>query len=94
MPIDFLPSIINDLTPLFINKQQVLEIGVWYEAEEHPTKGYAFRPGWHTTLSPNAPHISIKGRVWKEVEIEDFYEFNRPNSQGGKWFIAKRMKIL
>ena len=37
----------GSIGPLFINKKQRLTPGVWYEAEEHKTKGFAFRPGWH-----------------------------------------------
>jgi hypothetical protein len=79
---------------LFINRKKVLEENVWYKAEEHPTKGYAMRPGWHVTENPIAPHLSPKGRVWRKVEIEDYYEFVRPNSQGGKWYIAQKMKVI
>lgn len=32
------------LGPLFINRRQRLEVGKTYEAEEHRTKGFAFRP--------------------------------------------------
>ena len=31
------------LGPLFINRQQVVPIGEWLEAETHPTQGYAVR---------------------------------------------------
>lgn len=33
------------LCPLFINRKQVISIGKWLPAEDHPTKGYAHRPG-------------------------------------------------
>lgn len=33
-------------------------------------------------------------RVWKMVEIEDYTEFKRPKSQGGMWYLAKRIKII
>jgi len=81
------------LGPLFINKSQVIPFGVWLEAEDHPTKGYAHRMGWHCGETPNAPHLSEKGRVWCEVEIEDYYTFKRPKNQGGYWLIAMRMKV-
>jgi hypothetical protein len=80
--------------PLFINRKQVVPIGVWLEAESFPTKGYALRPGWHTTATPEAPHLSMKGRVWAEVEIEGYYRFDRPKYQGGYWLIAERMKVV
>lgn len=63
------------------------------DAEDHPTKGYAHRFGWHVMPFPVAPHLSEKQRVWVEVEIEDFEIFERPECQGGVWYLAKRMKI-
>jgi len=82
------------LGPLFINRRQVIPLGEWLQAEEHPTKGYAFRPGWHVTPKPEAPHLSMKGRVWCEVEVEDWTILSRPASQGGAWLIAQRMKVV
>jgi len=82
------------LGPLFINAKQIIPIGVMLQAEDHPTKGYAHRPGWHITNSPQAAHLKMEGRVWAEVEFDDFYEFKRPEHQGGMWFIAQEMKVL
>lgn len=84
----------GNITPLFINKKQRLLIGKWLVAESHRTKGYIYRPHWHCTSEPTAPHLTEKGRCWYEVEIEDYTEFNRPNSQGGLWYLANRMKII
>lgn len=84
----------GSLAPLFINKKSRLPIGEWMEAESHPTKGYAFRKGWHCTLKSVAPHLSLKGRVWVKVEIEDYEFYNRPESQGGTWVLAQKMKII
>lgn len=84
----------GSLGPLFINRKQIIPIGEWLEAENHPTKGYAVRPGWHITGSPEAPHLSMENRVWCEVEFEDHYEFKRPASQGGMWYIANWMKVI
>ena len=83
----------GSIAPLFINKTQRLEEGVWYEAEDHPTKGFAHRPGWHCTLRPEAPHLSEKGRIWCEVTIDDFVEYNRPESQGGTWVLAQHLRV-
>jgi hypothetical protein len=83
----------GSLGPLFINAKQRIPIGVWLKAEEHLTPGYAFRPGWHTTAKPVAPHLSTKGRVWCSVTIRDFVEFVRPSAQGGMWLLAKWMKV-
>ena len=82
------------LGSLFINKRDVIPIDVWLEAEDHPTKGYAHRPGWHCTFKPVAPHLSLKNRVWVEVEVEDFEVFERPINQGGRWILAKQMKVV
>ena len=84
----------GNITPLFINKKFRLPIGEWLEAESHPTKGYTYRPFWHCTSQPIAPHLSNKGRAWYKVEIEDFTEQKRPEIQGGLWFLANRMKII
>ena len=80
--------------PLFIARKKRIPIGEWLEAEDHPTKGYAHRPGWHVGEKPVAPHLSEKGRVWYEVEIEDYYRFPRPQHQGTVWLIAQRMKVI
>lgn len=82
------------LAPLFINKKQRLEYNTWYNAEPHKTKGFAFRPGWHVTAQPVAPHLSEKGRVWKRVEISDYTILERPVSQGGTWYLANRIMVL
>lgn len=82
------------LGPLFINRKQVVPLGSWLEAKPHKTKGFAFRPGWHTTPEPEAKHLSMRDRVWAEVEIEDFKRFDRPKHQGGYWLVAKRMRVV
>lgn len=83
------------LGPLFINRRQKIKVGEWLEAEAHHTKGFAFRPGWHILDVPVAPHLkqTIDNRVWVQVEYEDFETFYRPENQGGKWFLANRMKV-
>lgn len=84
----------GSLGSLFINRKARLPIGEWIEAESYPTKGYAYRPYWHATEMPHAPHLSMKGRKWFEVELIDTEEFQRPAKQGGKWFLARYLKIL
>jgi len=84
----------GSIASLFIDKKARLTIGEWLQAEEHPTKGYAFRPFWHCTSKMIAPHLSKKGRVWVECEIEDYKVMNRPECQGGTWYLANRMKIV
>ncbi len=82
------------LGPLFINARQVIPLGQWLTAEAHDTPGYAFHPGWHCTRTPHAPHLSTKGRVWCRVEVEKYEKYDRPESQGGVWFLAQRMLVL
>ena len=84
------------LRSLFIDKSADRPIGQWMQAEFHPTKGFEARYGWHCTLLPIAPHLSVKGRVWVEVELDGEIDTKeRPACQGGRWLLAKgRMKII
>ena len=84
----------GSITSLFINKKDKMELNVWRTAECIPTKGFAVRTGFHTLGSPYAPHLSMKDRAWFEVEIEDYTELNRPAHQGGKWYLANRMRLI
>jgi hypothetical protein len=84
----------KSLGSLFINRKERLQKGIWLEAKPYLTKGYKFRPGWHVLPKPEAPHLSMKNRVWQKVKIKNYYEIQRPKSQGGNWFIAREMKIL
>ena len=82
------------LGSLFINRKGVVAVGEWMEALDFPTKGYAHRPGYHCLFEPVAPHLTTKGRVWVEVEVEGYQAFKRPISQGGEWLLCKRMKVV
>ena len=84
----------GELGPLFINRKQRIPIGEWVNAESHRTKGYSFRPGWHCCKHPSAPHLSMKGRAWKQVIINEYSTIERPEYQGGTWYLANRMYIL
>ncbi len=90
----------NSIAPLFINKKQRLEEGVWYQAENHPTKGFALRAGWHCCYKPIAPHLSMnlkssgEKRIWVEVDVEGVTKYDRPESQGSSWLLAERMKVI
>ena len=89
----------GEITSLFINKKVSLPYNVWLDAEPFPTKGFAFRPYWHCTENPVAPHLKMKlasgeQRVWKKVLMEDFEENPRPENQGGMWYLANKIKIL
>jgi hypothetical protein len=81
--------------PLFINRRQRLVLGELYPAEEHPTKGFAFRPHWHVCSRPVAPHLRTGGnRVWCEVEFTHHETVVRPASQGGIWYLGSTLRIL
>lgn len=85
----------GSLGPLFINARLRVPVGVWMQAEDHPTKGYAHRPGWHATYAPVAPHLRQDGdRVWCRVLLQGCQDFQRPESQGGIWVLAQRLKVL
>ena len=83
---------------LFINRNAEMPIGKWLEAENHPTKGFAERFGWHCCSTPYAPHLkenlkSGEKRIWVECEVEGITIYDRPESQGGKWILASLMYI-
>lgn len=82
------------LGPLFINARQRIPVGEWLDAEDHPTKGYAHRPGWHAVAAPEAPHLSERGRRWFVVELKGVTEHQRPAHQGGRWYIAEQMRVV
>jgi len=84
----------GSLGPLFINASQRIPMGLWLKSEDHPTKGFAHRPGWHCTLKPEAPHLKINSkRVWCEVEVCGTKLYDRPESQGGTWVLAEWLKV-
>ena len=87
------------LYPLFIDKTTPTPLNTWLQAECHPTKGFAVRQGWHCCFKPIAPHLkktlaSGERRVWCKCEVEDVSVYNRPESQGGAWILAQRMKVI
>lgn len=84
---------------LFINRKAEMTVGKWLDAGNYPTKGFAVRKGWHCCFEMNAPHLKMElsngeKRVWVEVEVEDYHVYVRPESQGGKWILANRMKVV
>ena len=87
------------LYPLFINRRQPTPIGQWLPAECHPTKGFAVRQGWHCCFQPVAPHLKQRlangeQRVWVECDVADWASYDRPESQGGAWILAQKMRVL
>lgn len=89
----------GSIGPLFINRKQRVPTGVWIDAEDHPTRGFAHRMGWHCSHQPQTPHLAMKlksgeVRVWYRVEIRDYERLERPMSQGGVWYLAQKIKFL
>jgi hypothetical protein len=87
------------LGPLFINRDQVIPINQWLQAEDHKTKGYAHRPGWHAALRPHAPHLRARPangevRKWYMVEMAGTQLYDRPESQGGTWVLGSAMRVM
>jgi hypothetical protein len=85
----------GSISSLFINKKNRIKLGEWLEAENHPTNGFANRPYWHCVKEMLAPHLKENGRVWMICEIDDNTQvMERPKSQGGVWYLAKRIKFI
>lgn len=82
------------LGSLFINAKAVIPFDQWMEAEAHFTPSFAYRPGWHGCYQPVAPHLKEEGRVWVECEAQDVVRYERPESQGGAWVLAKHLKVV
>lgn len=82
------------LGSLFIHRTAVLPLNTWLKAEYYPTKGYAPRFGWHCTFFPYAPHLSENNRVWVECEVKNYHTYDRPESQGGAWILADKIRLI
>ncbi len=80
--------------PLFMNATQRVPVGKWLWAEDHERAGFKHRPGWHAMPRRHAPHLTMKGRVWCRVELKHVEEFDKPEAQGGRWLLARRMRVL
>ncbi len=77
------------LGPLFINVTQQIRMGETHAAEDHKTEGYAHRPGWHCLAKPRASHLMMReNRHWVKCLISDYITVDRPEAQGGIWYLA------
>ena len=72
----------GNLYALFIDKKTVMPVGKWLKAENHPTKGFGPRPGYHIGEGiPSAPWLmsfdgtykSQRSKYWKRVWAEVWY---------------------
>lgn len=82
------------LGPLFIGRDIVIKPGVWIKAKAIRTEGFKFRPGWHACPTQNAPHLTLKGRVWAKVELRGVKLHHKPANQGGLWYTAKQLRLV
>ena len=85
------------LFPLFIGKNDPVEMGQWVDAEHIPTKGFAERPGWHAGDLPLATHIGAKSdpenmtkpdirpdnQVWTEIEMPNDVDWQSEANRRG-----------
>jgi hypothetical protein len=87
----------GSLGPLFIGAKERIPVGEWVQFDEKLSrKGFATRPGIHAPTA-DAPHIKPKvgeGRIEKKVLLRNWEILQRPQSQGGNWYIAGEMKVL
>ena len=104
--------------PLFVNANHEIEMNKWIEAEygEINDKGkvksklgaLCFRPGWHLSDIPYAPHIGKKGKkgqiefmnenyIWCECEYSndiDYQEQANENGMNKKGVIIPKLAYL
>ena len=63
---------------------------------------FAHRPGWHTSLTPSLPAVSMEGKVWAECLIpsDDYYTLHRNVSGLSRthnhidWLISQKLFIV
>lgn len=98
----------GNLHPLFVNVDEIIPIGKWLRAKEgkrlengkvkSKLGALAYRPGWHLSEIPYAPHIGIKENgkvkymkpdtVWAECEIYDEIDYTLKAENNG-WINGK-----
>ena len=89
----------GNIYPLFIGKKTPFKMNEWMVSECIPTKGFAVRQGFHCCFEMNAPHLkkvlkSGERRVWIRCKVADYTTYDRPESQGGAWILADKMKVV
>jgi hypothetical protein len=81
------------LGPLFIGQKIRVPVKKWVRARPIHKKGFKFRPGWHACSTQSAPHLSMTGRVWCRVSLRGIQRHERPQSQGGLWYVARQLRV-
>lgn len=75
----------GNLYALFIDKKTPMPINEWLKAENHPTKGFGPRPGFHIgenipsavwLMSFDGTYKSQRSKYWKRVWAEVLYVAN------------------
>lgn len=94
----------GNLHPLFVFANDTIPVGKWLIAKAGPRTEtgkvisklgpLAYRPGWHLSEAPYAPHIGIKENgkikyqkpdtVWAECEVYDEQDYTMIASLNGK----------
>ena len=94
----------GNLHPLFVNTQEVIPVGEWITAKEGERNAdgkvksklgsLAYRPGWHLSEAPYAPHIGIKENgkikymkpdtVWAMCKVKTDINYT-PEAQANGW---------
>jgi len=93
-----------NLHPLFVDTKRTIPLGVWLKAEEGPRNEngkvisklgpLSYRPGWHLSEAPYAPHIGLKDEsgkvrwmhphtVWCECEVCDVNDYTLEAHENG-----------
>ena len=103
----------GNLHPLFVHSYETIPVGEWILAKEGTRNKdgkvisklgpLAYRPGWHLSEAPYAPHIGLKENgkvkymrpdtVWAECEyycLKDYTDEARLNGINGNRFNAQK----
>jgi len=80
-------------------KRHIYDLGL---ATNGQVLRFAHRPGWHTSLTPSLPAVSMEGKVWAEclIPADDYYTLHRNISGLSKthepidWLISKKIRIV
>lgn len=87
------------LGSLFVGRKYAIPVNCWLTAiKDLPHPGLAHRPGFHCCSTKSAPHIKMtlkngEKRVWCSVTIKNYTVHERPECQGGIWYVADQMRI-
>lgn len=82
-----------------VSNGKVYDIGL---ATNGQVLRFAHRPGWHTSLTPSLPAVSMEGKVWAEclIPADDYYTLHRNISGLSQmhepidWLISQKLFIV